>query len=187
MKTAKSLAAILFALLTAQSVFAYYCPATGRWLSRDPVGEPGFENLRAASAMPQVRQVASTATLPPGRWVQRDPLPAPASQSSSKRAKSVTIGESNRYLFVDNNPITFVDSDGLDVIAIPIGRIGGIGAGAGGIGIGGAIGIGAGVGIGTGLLLDTYTPVGNIGTWIGNRICPLRPPFRETCFFVRRG
>src|ERR1035437_9273324 len=43
MKTTKSIIVTLFVLLTAQIASAYYCPSTGRWLSRDPVGEPGFE------------------------------------------------------------------------------------------------------------------------------------------------
>ena len=57
---------VLFALVvvfTTNRASAYYSPSTGRWLSRDPMGEPGFETLRAASTMPRVGQVASTASL----------------------------------------------------------------------------------------------------------------------------
>jgi hypothetical protein len=99
MRTAKSTIIVLFALLTAQFASAYYCPSTGRWLSRDPMGEPGFENLRTAGAMPQVGQVASPDSLPQGRWIVRDPIS--------------TGNDPNRYAFVHNAPVNLVDPEGL--------------------------------------------------------------------------
>ncbi len=99
MKTTKLLIATLFALLTAQAAFAFYCPATGRWLSRDPNGEPGFELLRASSIAPPVGQVASSASLPPGRFAVRDPI--------------ATKIDPNRYEFVRNEPLDLVDREGL--------------------------------------------------------------------------
>jgi uncharacterized protein RhaS with RHS repeats len=45
MKATKSIILVLFVLLTAQITSAYYCPSTGRWLSRDPIEEQGGENL----------------------------------------------------------------------------------------------------------------------------------------------
>ena len=36
MKTTKSFLVVLFVLAAAQIASAYYCPSTGRWLSRDP-------------------------------------------------------------------------------------------------------------------------------------------------------
>lgn len=98
MKGKKSILVVLFVLLTAQIAAAYYCPSTGRWLSRDPLGEPGFETLRAASIVPKVGDSISTA---PARWIQRD-------ISSSKK-------EPNRYALVANRPITAIDFLGLEV------------------------------------------------------------------------
>jgi hypothetical protein len=89
---------ILAALFVANQASAYYSPSTGRWLSRDPMGEPGFEALRSASAVPRVGQVASTASLPPSRLFVRDTVAAKI--------------EPNRYEFVANNPITRIDPDG---------------------------------------------------------------------------
>jgi hypothetical protein len=65
MKTTKSIIVVLFVLLTAQIASAYYCPSTGRWLSRDPIGEPGFQVSQVAA------QVHTTATS--NRWINRDP------------------------------------------------------------------------------------------------------------------
>jgi hypothetical protein len=99
MKTAKSIIVVLSVLLTAQIASAYYCPSTGRWLSRDPIGEPGFENLRAASALPEAGQVVSPVSLPLGRWIDRDPIS--------------TANDPDRYAFVKNAPINLVDPLGL--------------------------------------------------------------------------
>jgi len=95
MKTKKSILVILFMLLTAQLASAYYCPSTGRWLSRDPLGEPGFENLRATGMVSPVGSVASR----PTRWIRRDSME--------------TKKEPNRYIFVKNNPESNVDWLGL--------------------------------------------------------------------------
>lgn len=166
--------ALLVALWTAQTALAWYAPSTGRWLTRDPIGEPGFQTLQAA-------HVAAGVPASSGRWINRDPLGKPGFDVLRRRAPSPLAGDPNRYIFVRNNPNGFIDTDGLDVIAIPF-PVGGVGAG--GIGLGGAIGIGLGVGVGTGLLLDTYTPVGSIGTAIANRVCPRGRPYRETCFLA---
>ena len=45
-----TLIAALIWLLGQQLGVCFYNPSTGRWLSRDPVGEPGFESLRGRSA-----------------------------------------------------------------------------------------------------------------------------------------
>lgn len=95
MKTTKSIVALLFMLLTAQAALAWYDPSTQRWLSRDPIGEPGFETLRTATAMPKIGiQIPRTST----RWVTRD---------------SVSEGGVNLYEFVQNRPITLHDAHGL--------------------------------------------------------------------------
>jgi len=100
MKTAKSIIVVLFVLLTAQIASAYYCQSTGRWLSRDPIGESGF-------------QIQQTASLPSGRWIQRD--------SIGER------GGPNLYGFIANNPVNSVDELGLCNIKIhcgPVKRLG---------------------------------------------------------------
>jgi hypothetical protein len=94
----------LAALLIANQASAYYSPSTGRWLSRDPNGDPGFELLRASSAVPKVGQIASAAYLPPSRLFVRDTV-------ESKR-------EPNRYDFVANTPISAVDLFGLRTIHV---------------------------------------------------------------------
>ena len=96
MKATKSIVVFLFVLVTAQIASAYYCPATGRWLSRDPIGEPGFQTLQMASV---VQPVASPAQLPPSRWIRRDQI--------------TERGGQNLYRFVGNNPISSIDVLGL--------------------------------------------------------------------------
>jgi hypothetical protein len=125
MKTSKSIITVIFVLLTAQITSAYYCPSTGRWLSRDPVGERGFQALMAAAQAP----IAAKSS----RWITRDPSPEivlkpsgpepifPASYGPNKtdlEAKShyndlkMTRSE---YRFVDNDPIILVDARGEDI------------------------------------------------------------------------
>jgi hypothetical protein len=95
MKTAKSIIVILFVLLTAQIASAYYCPSTGRWLSRDPISEPGFQALQTASSPSGMgNSVLKTS----GRWVNRDGNGEPSSKA---------------YGFINNNAITGYDILGL--------------------------------------------------------------------------
>jgi len=93
MKTTKSIIAVLFVLLTAQIASAYYGPSTGRWLSRDPIGEPGSQAIQAASQ-------ARLDTVSSDRWINRD---------SSKFSDTGNI-----YSFAVNNPVNYLDSDGRD-------------------------------------------------------------------------
>lgn len=99
MKTTKQKLAniiMLFAaLLMAQTALAFYNPSTGTWLSRDPIGEPGFQALQMASAKSQ----AGSRVLESTHWISRDP-----------------IGEKegiNLYVFVMNNGINKSDFLGL--------------------------------------------------------------------------
>jgi RHS repeat-associated protein len=104
------------------------------------------------------------------RWPNRDPLGEPGFEAISSRPFSQYPDDPNLYLFAQNNPTGFVDEEGLSGTAVIAG--GGILSGLGEgitIGVGGAVAIGAGVGIGLGALLDTYTPIGNIGPWICER------------------
>src|ERR1035437_164809 len=86
----------LIAVFTANHASAFYNPQTGRWLSRDPVGEPGFQLLQAANALPRVGRAAP---LPSGRFINRDPF-------GEK-------GGRNLYGFVANNLLNRVDFLGL--------------------------------------------------------------------------
>ena len=90
MKTTKSIIVVLFVLLTAQVASAYYCPSTGRWLSRDPIGEPGFQ---------VVTRPENSASSKTARWVQRD--------------YAFPKSEPNIYEFVGNNPVGKLDLLGL--------------------------------------------------------------------------
>jgi hypothetical protein len=124
MKTTKSIPVFLFVLLSVQLASAYYCPSTGRWLSRDPIGEPGFQTLQMDAQMP-----ASTSS----RWINRDALggggfellqpntaivsaPNPQCSRCKRRAgaiEQVTASSGNSYEFNQNCPIIYVDFLGL--------------------------------------------------------------------------
>jgi hypothetical protein len=92
----------LFFTWTLQAAFAFYDPTVGRWLSRDPVGEPGFQVLHAATATPQM---IAPVSLPPSRWIQRDAI---TNLNTNEKQGGV-----NRYGFVENNPIGKIDPLGL--------------------------------------------------------------------------
>ena len=107
MNTKNIFLSVLFvfaALFFTNQASAYYSPSTGRWLSRDPMGEPGFEALRATSVVPRVGQVASTASLPPSRLFVRDAV--------IYRKQSIC------YVFVANNAENYFDPFGLDIWVI---------------------------------------------------------------------
>ncbi len=95
-----AVAVVIFAALDVQ---AYFDPTIGVFCSRDPMGEPGFEVLHAASSVPQVGQVVSPASLPPGRFAARDPI---------------AEIKSPLYEFARNNPNNFFDPLGEDFIAV---------------------------------------------------------------------
>jgi len=103
MKTIKSIIVVLFVLLTAQIASAYYCPSTGRWLSRDPIGEPGFQALQTASVSPGIGNSVLQSS---GRWVNRD--------SNQER------GGLNLYGFVYDDPIQKIDLFGLSTGTITV-------------------------------------------------------------------
>ncbi len=98
MKTTKSILVVLFVLLTAQIASAYYCPATGRWLSRDPIDEPGFQALQVPQMPNAIQQQAA-------RWIERDPI--------------VAQQTANPYALLRNRPIRGVDRLGLEGIDSP--------------------------------------------------------------------
>lgn len=104
--------ALFVALWTTQTALAWYDPSTGRWLSRDPIGEPGFQALQRVAALPQTG-IPSAAT---AKWIDRDPVAkagAPVSPQSRKTFSRVE--ELNLYCFVANNPINSIDALGLEI------------------------------------------------------------------------
>ncbi len=93
----------LFFVWTLQAAFAFYDPTVGRWLSRDPVGEPGFQVLHAATTAPQA--IVPPPLLQQGRWAQRDAI---TNLNANEKQ-----GGANRYGFVENNPVGKIDPLGL--------------------------------------------------------------------------
>ena len=123
--------ALLLFLFSLYSAKAFYDPGIQRWVNRDPLGEPGFETVRAGTPTPQ-------------------------------------YGPPKTYLFLENAPNGFVDSDGLSIIAIPIP----VGGGALANPIGGALCGGAA--IGAVLCWAFPNAMTKPGEWIGNWVCPAR-------------
>ena len=96
---------LLIALWTAQTASAWYDPSTGRWLSRDPIGEPGFQALQRATYSHTV-----AATTPPAsgtRWITRSPVVSDVHRSTE------IIAGANLYSFVKNIPTGRIDPFGL--------------------------------------------------------------------------
>lgn len=108
MKTTKSIIVVMFMLLVAQVASAFYCPATGRWLSRDPIGEPGFQVLQAATYV-----AVAPASQSPSRWINRDPTVL------QRIPKTEVISGVNLYAFVLNSPVNQVDVHGLSIFQDP--------------------------------------------------------------------
>ncbi len=102
MKTTKSILIVLFALSVAQVASAYYCPSTGRWLSRDPIGEPGFQNLQTT---PLPSGIGNSVLQSSGRWINRDPI-----ASNTENFQNQQLGS---YYFANNQPISYFDFIGL--------------------------------------------------------------------------
>ena len=101
MKTTKSILVVLFVLLTAQIASAYYSPSTGRWLSRDPMGEPGFEVLRAANTLPRDESSDSLAS---ARWIQRDAVTTKADIELYTFCQNISTGKIDKLGLECENP-----------------------------------------------------------------------------------
>lgn len=100
MKTVKSILTVLFMLAAVQIASAYYSPSTGRWLSRDPMGEPGFQALQETSP-----QIDNSIQQQSARWIERDPI---------------TVEQTaNSYAFLGNKPIRQTDLLGM-VGSVPV-------------------------------------------------------------------
>ncbi len=118
MKTAKTILVVLFALSFAQIASAYYSPSTGRWLSRDPIVEPGFQALQNATP-----QVAGSALQPRARWVIRDPIGETSllpGQNPEVASKHIRDARTLSYDFVVNNPVSQVDYLGLENVQLEV-------------------------------------------------------------------
>jgi len=104
---------LVISMLTAQTAFAYYNPSTGRWLSRDPIGEPGFQTLQMAQGTSQVGPVP--AARQSSRWVSRDPISEPAFKVFSDKYRGAFDWDAEKFIygFVNNNPISATDALGL--------------------------------------------------------------------------
>jgi hypothetical protein len=100
MKTMKLKVVIGMSLITSwivQTASAFYDPSTGRWLSRDPIGERGFQALQRAPAASYVQPQPVSAQA--ARWLNRAPI--------------FQREELNLYRCVGNDPINLTDVLGL--------------------------------------------------------------------------
>ena len=99
------------------------------------------------------------------RWLNRDPL---------EEEDGI-----NLYQFVYNEPTDWVDPDGENATAVGFG----IGVAAPEVPwwippVGAAVAGGA-IGVGVGDWLNNHTPIGDIGTAIGNWICPINTDYKN--------
>lgn len=92
--TLKTKLAILVALAFVATASAFYNAETGRWLSRDPIGESGF-TLRASVRQPSIAADVDV------------------DSASRSRPEHAMPTELNLHGFVLNNPQNFVDLLGL--------------------------------------------------------------------------
>jgi hypothetical protein len=99
------LAAIFCACLVAPNVHAYYDPSVGRWASRDPVREPGF-NLMASVSSEELRQN-----------IEEQEFDLSDSDDASAAGTGTTTDQTSDllYAFVQNNPANLTDGLGLTV------------------------------------------------------------------------
>ncbi len=129
------LALALLGLFSTQQASAVYNSQTGRWLSRDPAGEPGFELLRAVHSLPSVERGV---VLPPTRFFRRESIeqsrvfplshserPLTAAGENNKLASDVlgNPSEVNTYCFVMNIPQAYIDPYGLRSWPFGAGRL----------------------------------------------------------------
>lgn len=83
-------------LLVPETAHCFYNPSTGKWISRDPIGEAGFQLVqRGTKAAPLASAVVSE---PVGRSLKRD---------------LVAESEENPYHFARNSAVNLVDILGL--------------------------------------------------------------------------
>jgi hypothetical protein len=109
-----SVVVLVITMLAAQTAFAYYNPSTGQWLSRDPIGEPGFQTPQMAQGTSQTRPVQAARQA--SRWVSRGPVEEKGVEQIRRVKRNMNSKESsNLYLFVGNDPIQNCDDKGLSI------------------------------------------------------------------------
>lgn len=87
---------------TVQRTLAWYDPSTGRWLTRDPIGELGFRAVQGTLLLSQ----SGNSPQQPSRWISRE---------NSHGDSPLDHGEqASLYKFVKNDPINWIDLFGLD-------------------------------------------------------------------------
>jgi hypothetical protein len=75
MKTTKSILVVFIVLLTAQIASAYYCPSTGRWPNRDPLGDWAFlRGQLTGKALRFQQNLIEQSLLPSYLFVANDPI-----------------------------------------------------------------------------------------------------------------
>ena len=87
-----------------------YNPSTGRFLSRDPIGEPGARIIKLADLS------SSLASMMAGRTggIDRDPPGLPGFEDTDVPPEVLDALHSP-YRFVDNNPVSLIDPLGEDI------------------------------------------------------------------------
>jgi hypothetical protein len=87
------LASWILWLATSPNGWSFYNPNTGRWLSRDPIKEPGARAIQKPSAL--------------NRSPHFNPLASQRSDLPPRRHETIAP-----YTFVDNDPSIYIDMDG---------------------------------------------------------------------------
>jgi hypothetical protein len=99
------------ALLAVQTASAWYDPSLGRWLTRDPIGEPGFQSIQKTGAGANLTEAAVRQS----QWIHRTTV---ATAHSAEAAQRKWIfrdppRRANLYLFLENTPANSTDPTGL--------------------------------------------------------------------------
>ncbi len=103
MKTAKRFVILLTAFLTTNSIFAFYSPEKGVWLTRDPINDPGKQVLHTVQTTTLTNKVSLFSLSQPA--LARNAIHELGSKPQMKE-------ESNPYEFVGNNSVCLIDAFG---------------------------------------------------------------------------
>jgi hypothetical protein len=99
MKTRAAILLVLVSLfgVTESRAMRWYSSSTGRWLSRDPLGEPGFQALQVANTEPRLNS----------------PVPAQPAWLISPNGIENKVSK-GLYIFTKNNSMQYSDPLGMD-------------------------------------------------------------------------
>ena len=86
--------AMVFTLFTTQTASAWYTPSAQRWITRDPLGEPGFQGIRHVALN--------------------------KSTSGHLTVGAELIAGANLYWYIGNRPISVTDPFGLEGYGNPV-------------------------------------------------------------------